>query len=118
MVDVEEGSGSTGSVAGNIAALAAFNAEIERALGCQPIIYTNADTWNTTMGGTDAFVGHSLMVASFGANDGTGAGNPTLPNGFTKWAIQQYTSQGRVPGVDGYLDLDVVNGDTLEGLLR
>jgi lysozyme len=118
MVDVEEGSGTTGDPYQNILALGTFNSAIQAALGVQPIIYTNADTWDTTMGGTDAFSGHSLHVASYGSNDGSGAGNPVLPQGFSKWAIHQYTSRGHVQGVSNYVDLNVVNGDSLEGLRR
>jgi GH25 family lysozyme M1 (1,4-beta-N-acetylmuramidase) len=113
-VDVEERSGTTGSVAGNVRHLAAFNAGIQRDLACQPIIYTNADTWNTTMGRSDAFAGHSLWVASFNDNPG----HPVMPQGFKTWAIHQYSNHVAVPGFEHPIDADVVSGSSLETLLR
>ena len=113
-VDVEEGSGTLGSVEANVAALTAFNDEIRKELGCDPIIYTNADTWDGRMGGTDAFSGHSLWVANYPAT----AGRPAMPKGWTDWAIHQYSDKGQPPGIKGYVDLDVVHSDSLDGLLR
>jgi lysozyme len=114
MVDVEEGSGTTGSTYGNIDALAAFNAAIKTGLGCDPVIYTNADTWDGAFGGTDAFSGHSLWVASF-----TGTpGNPTMPQGWSTYTVQQYSDQGNIAGIPGSVDLDCLNGDNLEVISR
>lgn len=113
MVDVEEGSGTTGSVQGNIAALSAFTSLVQQRLA-QPVIYTNADTWGTTFGGTDAFSGHALFVASY-----TGTpGNPVMPTGWTTWTLHQYSDKGTVPGINGLVDLDALNGDTLGGITR
>ena len=114
MVDVEEGSGveGWGSIQHNIEVLGQYLDIITKAI-CQPLIYTNADTWNTFFGGTDAFSGHKLFVASYG----TTPGNPVLPNGFTDWTIHQYTSGGIVPGIPGFVDLDVLRGD-LSTILR
>ena len=113
MVDVEEGSGSTGSVEGNIAALGLFN-DIVQAKLAAPIIYTNSDTWSTSFGGTDGFSGHSLWVANF-----TGVpGQLDLPTGFKDWAIHQYSDVGSIPGISGNVDLDAYNGDNLGGITR
>jgi lysozyme len=104
MVDVESGSGSTGSVQGNIDALSAFNQAVQQSLNCQPIIYTNPAAWDSTMGGTDGFSGHTLWVANF-----TGTpGQLTLPNGFTTWTLHQYSDSGSVPGISGNVDLDAL----------
>lgn len=101
-VDVEEGSGSTGSVQGNIEALAAFNAQIKTAFGKQPMIYTNADTWNTTMGGTDAFAGHDFILADFSSPQG----KPYTPQGVKSVVVHQYSETGVLPGVSVHVDLD------------
>jgi lysozyme len=104
MVDVEGGSGSTGSVENNVAALSTFCAAIQSGLGCQPVIYTNPAAWNATMGGTDAFSGHALWVANF-----TGVpGQLTLPNGFKSWTLHQYSDAGSIPGINGAVDLDAL----------
>jgi GH25 family lysozyme M1 (1,4-beta-N-acetylmuramidase) len=104
MVDVEGESGSTGSVQGNIDALAAFDNAIQSGLGCQPIIYTNPSAWNTLLGGTNGFAGHSLWVANF-----TGTpGQLTLPTGFSTWTLHQYSDSGSIPGINNQVDLDVL----------
>jgi lysozyme len=113
MVDVEEGSGTMGSVVGNIAALAAFNTTVAAA-SATPIIYTNQDTWDNAFGGSDDFSGHTLWVASF-----TGTpGNPAMPQGWKAWTIQQYSSGGSIAGIPGFVDLDCYNGTDLKGITR
>ena len=114
MVDLEEDSGSTGSASGNIAALASFNTHVKQKSGVDPIIYTNADTWDTMFGGTDAFSGHSLWVASFDLP----AGQPVMPQGWSTWTIHQYSNKGSVQGISGDVDLDVYNGDNLASITR
>lgn len=105
MVDVEEGSFSGPSdVQSNINRLATTLSVLQAKVG-QPIIYTNADTWNTRFGGTDAFSGHRLWVASYGVPEG----EPVLPTGWNAWAAHQYTSGGQLPGVPGFVDLDVAH---------
>lgn len=104
MVDVEEDSGTTGDLQENIKQLDAFNQAVRAAVGCDRIvIYTNADTWNNTMGGTDAFSGQPLWVASPDRDI------PYLPKGWTDWAIWQY-GEKRIPGINGYVDVDRMKG--------
>lgn len=66
IVDVEEGSFILGNpgVNANIANLDKTLSGIQAKLG-QPMIYTNADTWATYFGNTDAFSGHRVIVAQF-----------------------------------------------------
>ena len=75
---------------------------VRRKLGERPIIYTNSSSWQAT-GDTTKFArkGHPLWVANYGvaspsvpANNWNGAG----------WSIWQYTSSGRVSGIDGSVD--------------
>lgn len=114
VVDVEEGSGTAGSVEQNIARLAAFNSEIKREVGCDPIIYTNPDTWETHFGGSDAFSGHALWVAEYSYVPG----DFDLPKGWKSAQIHQYSDEGQVPGFTESVDLDVVLADSLSGLWR
>lgn len=114
MVDVEEGSGAVGwglTGQANINNLAKTLQVIRQHCG-QPIIYTNADTWNSYFGGTDAFSGHRLWVASYGVP----AGQPIMPNGWRNWAVHQYTSGAQLPGISGFVDLDVAR--SIEDLKR
>lgn len=110
MVDVEEGSGTTGSLQENIERLSTFNAAIEKAIG-RPLIYTNDDTWTNTMGDTDAFAGHGLWVAqSVDPKSG-------LFGGWTTWKIWQY-GLGDIDGIVGQVDLDLLNGEDLSIIAR
>ena len=43
-------------------------------------------------------------------------GNPILPNGWSDYAIHQYTSRGKVAGISGDVDLNWIP-DSLSGLL-
>ncbi|HET6830296.1 MAG TPA: glycoside hydrolase family 25 protein [Solirubrobacterales bacterium] len=75
---------------------------VERALDVKPIIYTNASSWAAT-GDTTWFAtnGYPLWVANFDVP------RPLVPaaNWAGKgWTIWQYTSSGRIRGIDGAVD--------------
>jgi GH25 family lysozyme M1 (1,4-beta-N-acetylmuramidase) len=75
---------------------------VRRKLGERPIIYTNHSSWQAT-GDTTKFAraGHHLWVANWGV------ASPSVPadnwNG-QGWSVWQYTSSGRVNGIDGSVD--------------
>jgi len=82
--------------------IGAWLARVEKKLGVEPIIYTNFSSWQAT-GDTLSFAleGHPLWVANFDvpeplvpADDWAGQG----------WAIWQYTSSGKVRGIEGAVD--------------
>lgn len=75
---------------------------VERRLGYRPIIYTNHSSWQET-GDARRFAedGHRLWIANFDVP------RPAVPaaNWAGKgWSIWQYTSTGRVRGIDGDVD--------------
>lgn len=120
VVDVEEGSGRYGwgaSLDARIANLSACLTGIAAVLG-SPIIYTNADTWMTYFGGTDAFAGHRFIIAQYNGTPGTFDPVP----GITTVVGHQY-SDGKglapIPGLskpDNNVDRDVAFN--LSALLR
>lgn len=112
MVDVEGDSGDLGSPAKNVEALAAFNRVVEAAIGKRIVIYTGPSYWNTTFGGSDAFAGHPLWVANYGATV------PEIPNGWNTWTLWQYTSGLVVDGIKGFVDADYFNGSSLEAIVQ
>ena len=110
MVDVEEQSGHGGSTVEMIQNLSSFVSLIERELGTKMLVYTNQDSWNSLLGGTDGFAGHKLWVANYTQTPGNVA---AMPRGFADWTIHQYSMNGQVPLVDGSfgdVDLDVLKG--------
>jgi lysozyme len=74
--------------------------------GRRPIVYTNVATAAAIGTG---FSGYPLWVASWQATC------PSLPAGWSSWAIWQYASTGAVAGIEGDVDLDELDG-TLDDL--
>lgn len=75
---------------------------VEKKLRVKPIIYTNASSWSAT-GDTTSFAsdGYPLWVANFDVD------KPLVPAsnwGGKSWTIWQYTSSGRVRGINGNVD--------------
>lgn len=68
--------------------------------GRVPMIYTTTDWWNRCTGNSTAFTNHPLHIAAY---NNSGAG--TLPSGWNKYSLWQYTSEGPVVG-----DWNVWNG--------
>jgi lysozyme len=81
---------------------------VERRLGAKPIIYTNHSSWQAT-GDTRRFArrGHQLWVANYNVR------SPLVParnwNG-RGWKIWQFTSTGRVRGINGNVDKNRLEG--------
>lgn len=75
---------------------------VERRLGARPMIYTNASSWAATAD-TQRFAkdGHRLWVANFDVDE------PIVPAanwaGYG-WSVWQFTSTGRVRGIEGDVD--------------
>lgn len=99
VIDVEEESGGEsgdgwGSVEQNIERLGDCLFTIQSKLG-QAIIYTNADTWATRFGNTDAFSGHRLYLAAYSIKPGEA--QPI--QGFKELVIHQFSdgNQGESP---------------------
>lgn len=85
-----------------------FNEKVKERTGKDAIIYANPSFWRECMGSTDAFGNHALWLASYGVD------NPAVPNGFGDWDFWQYTSKGRVAGINTNTDLNQYK----EGLAR
>jgi lysozyme len=86
----------------------AWNSRVEKKLGQKPIIYTNASSWSAT-GDTTSFadLGHPLWVANFDVR------KPLVPAsnwGGNGWEIWQFTSSGKVRGIEGNVDKNRLSG--------
>jgi lysozyme len=68
-------------------------------IGAKPLVYTYPAFWSL-MGNTSKFASYPLWIANYGVTA------PQLPDRWTSYAIWQYTSNGRVPGIPGRVDLN------------
>lgn len=73
-------------------------------LGVEPIIYTSPDFWKDAVGGADLAT-LPLWVAHY-TNE-----CPRVPAPWTRWTFWQHSETGRVPGIQGPVDLDVMAGE-------
>lgn len=87
---------------------------VKGALGVKPIVYTNTSSWAETGDTTEfALGGHALWVANWGVS------KPSVPAANwagESWSVWQYTSAGRVAGIHGRVDRDVLHGGRLRSL--
>jgi Glycosyl hydrolases family 25 len=89
---------------------------VESAIGRPPILYTFPSYWTEHMGNSKAFARYPLWLASYGPDDGRVHPVRTI-GGWTRIAVHQYTSKGRIEGFSGQLDLNrLVRGANLEDL--
>jgi GH25 family lysozyme M1 (1,4-beta-N-acetylmuramidase) len=72
---------------------------VRSALGVEPILYTNPGMWRFRP--LVEFATQPLWLAHY-----TSA-CPELPRGFVRWSYWQFTENGRIPGIEGPVDLDV-----------
>jgi lysozyme len=104
MLDVEVTDGqSAATIAANVSS---WVSHVHAATGRVPIIYTTPGFWNVSVGST-GFAANPLWAANWGVTC------PTLAEGWTNWAIWQYSATGTVDGISGAVgavDLDKFNG--------
>jgi GH25 family lysozyme M1 (1,4-beta-N-acetylmuramidase)/uncharacterized protein YraI len=67
----------------------------------RPIIYTAGSFWNTNLERSERWAKHDLWVAHY-----TEAAQPRLPRDWSTSRFWQFTSQGMVPGIDGFADVN------------
>ena len=82
---------------------------VENVLGRQPILYTYPSFWSQTLRGSSRFSSYHLWVAHY-----TFKASPTVPPGFDDYLFWQFSEQGKVDGIEGYVDLDRFNGSLEE----
>lgn len=117
------------TVAQASAVAVAFLSEVEARTGHTPVVYS--DDYNASHRFDASVARWPLWAAAYGPSE------PQVTANWSAWVGFQYTDKGRVPGVNGYVDLDrftldvvletpepatflytVRRGDTLWGLSR
>ena len=91
-----------------------FLRTVETAIGARPLFYTFPDFLRQT-GSHDALARYPLWLASYGSNDGEV--HAIQPPAQFKFVVHQFTSRGRVPGVAGDVDLNLLKVDSLDPIL-
>lgn len=93
-----------------------FLRRVEKRIGEPPILYTYTSFWVSTVGNARGFARYPLWLANYGKNDGKVHPVRTV-GGWRSIAVHQYTSEGRIPGFGGPLDLNRLRrGWTLDRL--
>lgn len=101
VIDVETDGGKAAPEL--VAAVQAWIARVRDKLGVEPIVYTGPEFWREKAKGAD-ITSQTLWVAHYTRNC------PTVPSPWSRWTFWQYTDNGRVPGIEGAVDLDVFAG--------
>jgi lysozyme len=92
-----------------------FLRRVEERIGEPPILYTYTSFWRDRVGDSRAFARYPLWLANYGPNDGR-PHDVSPVGGWASIAIHQYTSEGRIPGFEGKLDLNRLLGAELDAL--
>ena len=103
VIDVEAAGGVNSDLA---ASVQTWLTTVEQGLGRRPIIYTAPSFWNENL--TGGFGDYALWVAEYGVT------SPRPVNGWANWTFWQYSSTGKVEGVNTAVDLDDFNGTSQE----
>ncbi|MCY6379446.1 glycoside hydrolase family 25 protein [Hoeflea prorocentri] len=74
---------------------------VEGAIGRRPFLYTTASFWNE-IGAPKGFEAYPLWIADYGV------ATPALPDGWADYTVWQYSQQGKLAGVSGPVDLDIL----------
>jgi lysozyme len=100
VIDVEDAAGLSLQTVAERAR--AWIERVQSELKVEPVVYTNPGMW--TLRGAPELASHKLWVAHYTTTC------PVIPSPWTRWTIWQYTDNGRVDGIDGAVDLDVIDG--------
>jgi len=101
VLDVEITGGKSSAVLD--AEIGQWVSDVRTATGLNPIIYTAAGFWDSSVGGSSFST--DLWIANYGVS------SPDVPTPYwSDWQIWQYSSVGSVSGVQGLVDLDKFNG--------
>jgi lysozyme len=103
VLDVEAGSGTSGSLVNDVQT---WLSAVEQKLGVTPMIYTAPSYWNEYM--TSGFGKYPLWVAEYGVT------TPKSVKGWGEWTFWQHSQSGTVAGIEGTVDLDYFNGSMSE----
>jgi GH25 family lysozyme M1 (1,4-beta-N-acetylmuramidase) len=89
---------------------------VEKRIGQPPILYTYSSFWTSLVGNAKGFSRYPLWLANYGKNNGKVHPVRTV-GGWPGIAVHQFTSEGRIEGYSGPLDLNrLMKGTTVDQL--
>lgn len=84
---------------------------VEELTGRTPIIYSYDHFLRSSVGQLKSFARYPLWYARYTSNPAANRPQPAhLPGAWANWSVWQYSSTGRVPGIQGDVDLNWFNG--------
>ncbi len=101
VIDIEDAEGQSKETI--LLKLNVFLKLIESSFGVKPIIYTHFKFYNKFIAGK--FDNYPIWIARYGYN------KPSLSN--QEWVFWQYGNKGKIKGINGYVDMNVFNGDSI-----
>lgn len=75
---------------------------VEKNIQCKPIIYSYRSFWEEYLGAD--FADYDFWLADY-------AKSPKLPEGEKSWVIWQNSQSGKINGIAGNVDTDIMHGD-------
>lgn len=79
----------------------AFLDGVERRTGRLPILYTYVSFWHVQLADNTTFGAYPLWLARYGPR-------PAPLPGWSQWTFWQHSSTSRLPGIPGYVDMNVM----------
>lgn len=111
VIDVETHGGQPPDVV--VARVKTWVARVRAKVGVEPIVYTGPEFWRDRAKGGD-LSSQPLWIAHYTRDC------PAVPKPWLRWSFWQHTDNGRVPGIEGAVDLDLFAGsfEELEAFAR
>jgi GH25 family lysozyme M1 (1,4-beta-N-acetylmuramidase) len=81
---------------------------VEALTGRTPVLYTGLWFWNSHLDGRAELARLPLWIARYAESPGL------LPGGWRTWSFWQFTAKGRVPGIEGDVDVNLSCGRPTE----
>jgi lysozyme len=93
----------------------AWLARVHERTGVHPLFYVSPGFWNQHLRGTSPFPDCPLWLAQWGPNDGQPHSAVPIA-GWSAITVHQFTSNGRIAGFGGRLDLNLLPGGALKAI--
>ncbi len=80
---------------------------VKAALGLTPMLYGSPSFFNEILENAPELAAYDLWIANYKVDE------PNVPQPWTNWTFWQHSETGKVPGINGDVDLNLFNGSDL-----